>query len=149
VIAGAAAAVEGAGARCTALGAKRVLPLPVSAPFHSPLMAPARVGLTPTLEGLPFADLAVPLYRNVDAAPVTAAAAVRDGLIRQVDAPVLWADSVRRMLADGFDTFVEVGTGRVLSGLVKRISRDAVCLHAGTVESITETLAALAAPRPE
>ena len=143
VIAGSTAAVAGAGERCKELGARRVLPLPVSAPFHSPLMAPAREGLEPTLEALDFRPLEVPLYRNVDALAVTAPDDVRDGLIRQVDAPVLWSEIIRRMLADGFDTFVEVGTGSVLCGLVRRIDRDAVCYPAGTVETVEKVLAEL------
>ena len=125
VIAGDAAAVDRAVARCSELGARRALPLPVSAPFHSPLMTPAREGLEPTLRELRFAPLAVPVYRNVDAAPVASPDEVRDGLVRQVDAPVLWRASVERMRADGFDTFLEVGTGNVLSGLVRRIDRQA------------------------
>ncbi len=143
VIAGGSAAVAGAGERCKELGARRVLPLPVSAPFHSPLMAPAREGLEPTLRELDFRPLDVPLYRNVDAAPVTAPDDVRDGLIRQVDAPVLWSEIVRRMLAEGHDTFVEVGTGNVLCGLVRRIDKNAVCYPAGTVETVEKVLAEL------
>ena len=143
VIAGAAAAVAGAGERCRERGARRVLPLPVSAPFHSVLMAPAREGLAPTLRELDFQPLTVPLYRNVDAAAVSLPDEVRDGLIRQVDAPVLWSETIRRMRADGFDTFVEVGTGKVLSGLVRRIDRDAVCYQAGTVETVERVIAEL------
>lgn len=143
VIAGSAAAVSGGGNRCQERGARRVLPLPVSAPFHSPLMAPAREGLEPTLGGLDFQTLEMPLYRNVDAARVSQPDEVRDGLIQQVDAPVLWSEIVRRMRADGFDTFVEVGTGNVLSGLVKRIDREAVCYQAGTVESVEKVISEL------
>jgi [acyl-carrier-protein] S-malonyltransferase len=145
VIAGDAAAVDRAIARCSELGARRALPLPVSAPFHSPLMALAREGLEPTLRELRFAPLAFPVYRNVDAAPVASPDEVRDGLIRQVDAPVRWRATVERMRADGFDTFLEVGTGNVLSGLVRRIDRDARCLAAGTVESIEAAIAELVA----
>jgi len=143
VIAGSAAAVAGAGERLKELGARRVLPLPVSAPFHSPLMAPAREGLEPTLRELDFQPLAVPLYRNVDAGRVSEPDEVCDGLVRQVDAPVLWSEIVRQMRTDGFETFVEVGTGNVLSGLVRRIDRDAVCYQAGTVETIEKVLADL------
>ena len=145
VIAGSAAAVAGAGERCIQRGARRVLPLPVSAPFHSVLMAPAREGLEPTLRELDFKPLTVPLYRNVDAAAVSSPDEVRDGLIRQVDAPVLWSETIRRMRADGFDTFVEVGTGKVLSGLVRRIDRDAVCYQAGTIKCVERVLANLVA----
>ncbi len=143
VIAGAAAAVAGAGERCRERGARRVLPLAVSAPFHSALMASAREGLAPTLRELDFRPLTVPLYRNIDAATVSSPDEVRDGLIRQVDAPVLWSETIRRMRADGFDTFVEVGTGNVLSGLVRRIDRDAICYQAGTVETVEKVLADL------
>jgi [acyl-carrier-protein] S-malonyltransferase len=143
VIAGSAAAVAGAGERLKESGARRVLPLPVSAPFHSTLMAPAREGLEPTLRELDFRPLAVPLYRNVDAGRVGEPDEVRDGLIRQVDAPVLWSEIIRRMRADGFETFVEVGTGSVLSGLVRRIDRDAVCYQAGTVETVENVIAEL------
>jgi [acyl-carrier-protein] S-malonyltransferase len=143
VIAGSAAAVSGVAERCKELGARRVLPLPVSAPFHSPLMAPAREGLEPTLHELDFQPLEMPLYRNVDAGRVSEPAEVRDGLIRQVDAPVLWSEIIRRMRADGFDTFVEVGTGSVLSGLVRRIDREAVCYQAGTVETVEKVIAEL------
>jgi [acyl-carrier-protein] S-malonyltransferase len=144
VIAGSTAAVAGAGERCKELGARRVLPLPVSAPFHSPLMAPARKELAPALEALDFRPLVMPLYRNVDALAVTAPDDVRDGLIRQVDAPVLWSEIIRQLLADGFDTFVEIGTGNVLCGLVRRINRDVVCYPAGTVETVENVLAELA-----
>jgi [acyl-carrier-protein] S-malonyltransferase len=143
VIAGTAGAVDRAIEACKARGARRALPLPVSAPFHSPLMAPARAELEPTLHGLEFRDLGVPVYRNIDAAPVTAAGDVRDGLIRQVDAPVLWSQIITRMCADGFDTFVEIGAGNVLSGLVRRIDRSATCYPAGTVEGVENVIAEL------
>jgi [acyl-carrier-protein] S-malonyltransferase len=136
VIAGSAAAVARAGELLTAAGAKRVVPLPVSAPFHSPLMVPAREGLAPVLAAARFCDLAVPLYNNVDAAPVLAAAAVRDGLVRQVDAPVRWVELVARMAADGFDTFVEVGPGSVLSGVIRRIAKGVTTVQVGTVEQV-------------
>jgi len=143
VIAGTANAVEAAISEAKDRGARRALPLPVSAPFHSPLMAPVREGLEPTLRALGFTELSVPLYRNIDAEPVSAPEAVRDGLVRQVDAPVLWTQTIERMRADGFDTFVEIGAGNVLCGLVKRIDRDAVCAPAGTVETIEKVLGGL------
>lgn len=143
VIAGSAEAVDLASANCKDRGARRTVPLPVSAPFHSPLMAPAREGLTPTLEALSFEPLAVPLYRNIDAEPVQGPSEVREGLIRQVDAPVLWSETIRRMIGDGFDTFIEVGTGQVLSGLVRRIDRAMTTYAAGTTESIDKALTEL------
>jgi len=141
VIAGHAGAVARAGELLAARGAKRVVPLPVSAPFHSPLMGPAREGLEPVLAALDFKTLSVSLYSNVDAAPVTAGGAVRDGLVRQVDAPVRWVELVQRMTADGFETFVEVGPGSVLSGLIRRIARDAATIQVGTAEQVEAYLA--------
>jgi [acyl-carrier-protein] S-malonyltransferase len=132
VIAGSSGAVTRASELLTGRGAKRVVPLPVSAPFHSPLMAPAREGLTPVLNGLRFEELACTLYNNVDARPVRHAAGVRDGLIRQVDAPVRWVALIEAMAAEGFDTFVEVGPGNVLSGLIRRIVRGATTVQVGT-----------------
>jgi [acyl-carrier-protein] S-malonyltransferase len=143
VIAGDASAVDRSIDVCKQKGARRAVKLPVSAPFHSPLMAPARAGLAPALSSLEFRDLAAPVYRNVDGAPVRAADDVRQGLVRQVDAPVLWSETIRRMRQDGIDTFVEVGAGNVLSGLVRRIDREATCYQAGTVESIEKTVEAL------
>ena len=136
VIAGDVVAVDRAIELCRARGARRAMPLPVSAPFHSPLMAPAREALTPALEALEFEALAVPVYRNIDALPVVEPGDVRDGLIRQVDAPVRWAETIRRMVADGFDTFIEVGTGSVLCGLVRRVHKEARCIPAGTTETV-------------
>jgi [acyl-carrier-protein] S-malonyltransferase len=141
VIAGHAGAVARAGALLAARGAKRVVPLPVSAPFHSPLMAPAREGLAPVLAALNFNGLSVPLFSNVDASPVREPAAVRDGLVRQVDAPVRWVELVQRMVADGFDTFVEIGPGSVLSGLIRRIARGASTVQVGTAEQVDAYLA--------
>lgn len=140
VIAGHAAAVARAGELLAARGAKRVVPLPVSAPFHSPLMVPARLGLQPVLAGLGFARLCAPLYNNVDAQPVQEPDAVRDGLVRQVDAPVRWVELVQRMVADGFDTFVEVGPGNVLSGLIRRIAREARTVQVGTADQVAAYL---------
>lgn len=143
VIAGAAAAVARAMEVLKERGARKALMLPVSAPFHSPLMAPVREALEPTLRGLAFTKLAVPVYRNIDATPVSSPDAVCDGLIRQVDAPVLWTQTIERMRADGFDTFIEIGAGNVLCGLVRRIDREAVCYPAGTVETIEKVITEL------
>ncbi len=143
VIAGTTGAVERAGEGCRQRGARRVRAVPVSAPFHPPLMAPARSGLEPTLKELAFADLAVPLYRNVDTRPVQSAEEVRDGLIRQVDSPVLWSAIIGKLRDEGFDTLIEVGTGRVLSGLARRVDRKLNCYPAGTVDGILAIVAAL------
>jgi [acyl-carrier-protein] S-malonyltransferase len=144
VVAGHATAVNRAAASLKEAGARRVMPLPVSAPFHSSLMAPAREGLEPTLRSLSFGDLSAPLYRNIDATPVTSGGDVREGLVRQVDRPVLWSAIIRNLIGEGFDTFVEVGAGSVLSGLVKRIDRSVTSYSAGTVDGVEAAVAALA-----
>ncbi|MGC8917107.1 MAG: ACP S-malonyltransferase [Thermoanaerobaculum sp.] len=136
VIAGHAEAVARAEDVLATHGVKRLVRLPVSAPFHSPLMAPVREKLRPALEALALSDLSVPLYNNVDAAPVQEAGEVRSGLIRQVDAPVRWVELVTRMVADGFDTFLEVGPGNVLCGLVRRIASGVKTVPVGKVEQI-------------
>ena len=123
VVGGASGAVAEAGRRLRAAGARRVLPLPVSAPFHTRLMAPAARRLAPELDRTRFADLEAPLWTNVDAAPVTTGAAARDGLRRQVASAVRWEETVAGMRAAGARTFVELGEGRVLSGLARRIAR--------------------------
>ncbi len=126
VIAGHKPAVERAMALAKERGAKRALPLPVSAPFHSPLMRPAREGLAPNLVATPFATPGVPVVCNIDAAPVASGDAARDALVRQIDGPVRWVESVRRMVQqEGVDRFVEVGPGAVLVGLIKRIAPEA------------------------
>ena len=122
VIAGHRAAVERAMALAKERGAKRALPLPVSAPFHSPLMAPARAGLQPYLAQASFRDPNPPVVCNVDAAVVTTGGAARSALIRQVDGTVRWVESVQAMAAAGVTLFVEIGPGAVLTGLAKRIA---------------------------
>jgi [acyl-carrier-protein] S-malonyltransferase len=123
VIAGAAAAVARASAACTARGAKRAIPLAVSAPFHCALMAPARERLRPLLEMARFSDASAPVVTNVDARPETRGSALRDALARQVDAPVRWVESVRALAAEGVDRGIEIGPGNVLAGLVRRIDK--------------------------
>jgi [acyl-carrier-protein] S-malonyltransferase len=125
VIAGARDAVTRAGERAKALGAKRVLPLPVSAPFHCALMKPAELRLAPELRALKTADPRVPIVANVDAEPKSTAAAAIAALVAQVASPVRWEDVVRRLASDGVTTYVEVGPGTVLSGLVRKIHREA------------------------
>jgi [acyl-carrier-protein] S-malonyltransferase len=143
VIAGHAAAVARASAACKAAGAKRVMALPVSAPFHCALMEPAAARLRPVLEALPFREPAVPLVNNVDAQPVRSAAECREGLLRQVAGAVRWQQSVERLAAEGVTTFVEVGPGSVLTGLVKKIAKDARTLNVEDPASLEKALAAL------
>ncbi len=125
VIAGHKEAVERAVEECKARGAKRAMMLKVSAPFHSSLMLPAQEQMTEPLNAATFHDLSFPIVNNVDAAMVTSGATSREALIRQISAPVRWTDSVLKLLAEGIETFVEVGPGKVLSGLVKAIAKDA------------------------
>jgi len=121
VIAGEAPAVRKACEKAKEKGAKRCLLLAVSAPFHCALMAPARDRLAVDLQALKFHDLSVPLISNVDAAEVRDGDSARDALIRQVCAPVRWVESMQYLFRQGVNRFVEVGPGRVLTGLVKKI----------------------------
>jgi len=136
VIAGAKSAVERAGARAKELGAKRVVPLPVSAPFHCALMKPAEDRLAPELRALPAHDPRIPIIANVDALPKREGAAAIDALIRQVSAAVRWEDSMRRLASDGVTTYVEVGPGTVLSGLIRKIHRDAQIASFGVPDDL-------------
>jgi [acyl-carrier-protein] S-malonyltransferase len=126
VIAGATAAVQRAGERAKALGAKRVIPLAVSAPFHCALLKPAEERLEPELRTVAVQNPRVPVIANVDAEPKRDAASAIDALIRQVSAPVRWEQVVRRLASEGVTNYVEVGPGTVLSGLVKKIHKEAV-----------------------
>jgi [acyl-carrier-protein] S-malonyltransferase len=123
VIAGHAAAVARAGERAKALGAKRAIALPVSAPFHCALMKPAEARLAPELRALAVHNPSVPVVANVDAQPKRTAADAIEALVRQVSSPVRWEDVVRRLIAEGATRFVELGPGKVLAGLVKQIDR--------------------------
>lgn len=136
VIAGSAAAVERASARAKALGARRAIPLPVSAPFHCALMKPAQDRLEPELRALRVADPVVPVVANVDAELKHDGASAVDALVRQVSAPVRWEAVVNRLWAIGVRTYVEVGPGAVLSGLVKKIQRDASVYNVATPDDV-------------
>jgi [acyl-carrier-protein] S-malonyltransferase len=125
VIAGSRDAVARAGDRAKALGARRVVPLPVSAPFHCALMTPAQERLAPELHALPAHDPQVPIVANVDAEPKCDARSAIEALVAQVSAPVRWEAVVRRLASEGVTTYVEVGPGTVLSGLVRKIHREA------------------------
>lgn len=129
VISGAAAAVARAGILAKERGAKRVVALPVSAPFHCSLMQPAQDRLAEILLGLDFADARVPVAVNVDAALKTSAEELRDALIRQVTGTVRWVESMRRLIGEGPTQFVEVGPGKVLCGLMRQIDRAQTCVH--------------------
>jgi [acyl-carrier-protein] S-malonyltransferase len=145
VIAGHTTAVDRAAERCKAAGARRALRLPVSAPFHCALMVPAQTRLAPDLARLSFRDPVVPLVNNADAVVVRTAAACREGLVRQVSAPVRWQEGVERLVQEGVQTFVEVGPGSVLTGLVRKIAKGARTLNVDDPESLESALAALSA----
>jgi [acyl-carrier-protein] S-malonyltransferase len=125
VIAGSKDAVARASERAKQLGAKRAIPLPVSAPFHCALMQPAEALLAPDLRALAVTDPRVPVVANVDAEVKRTAAAAIEALIRQVSAPVRWEDVMRRLASEGVHKYVEVGPGTVLTGLGRKILRDA------------------------
>lgn len=127
VVSGHAAAVQRAVEAAGKMGALRAVRLPVSAPFHCPLMLPAQEKLQAHLEGLDFRDLEVPLVTNVDAEPVQRGGQVRDALIRQVSSPVRWDTSMERTVSLGMERFLEVGPGKVLTGLLRRIDRSVSC----------------------
>jgi [acyl-carrier-protein] S-malonyltransferase len=144
VIAGHAAAVTRACDAAIAAGASRAVPLPVSAPFHCALMEPAARRLQTVLSGVTFCDPSIPVYTNVDAAPVRSAADSRDALERQVASPVRWEDEVLKMAEEGIDTFVEFGPGRVLAGLVRRIRKDLRVHSVPDVAALAAAIEALA-----
>ena len=123
VIAGHAAAVVRASQACLARGAKRAIPLPVSAPFHCALMSPARERMRPLLERAGFGQAHIPVVTNVDARAESSGDALRDALIRQIDSPVRWVESVQRLAHEGVERALEIGPGNVLAGLVKRIDK--------------------------
>lgn len=143
VIAGHKEAVERAIEILRTHGVRRAMLLPVSAPFHSALMEPAEHCLAEDLQTLPLSDLNIPLVTNVDAEIITTGEHARSALIRQVSRPIRWEESVRRLVAAGVTTFVEIGPGKVLSGLVKHIDGTVRTLNVGDPESLKTTLEAL------
>ncbi len=145
VIAGEAKAVARAGEIAKARGAKRVIALAVSAPFHCPLMVPAQARLEPELRALAANDPSIPVVANVDAQPKTDAASAVDALIRQVSAPVRWEEVVRRLIADGARTFVELGPGTVLSGLIRKIDPAVTAMSIENEQGLEKALLALRA----
>lgn len=145
VIAGNTEAVERAMELLQGAGAKRVMKLNVSAPFHCALMKPAQERLAFDLEQLAFSEVKVPVVNNVDARVVTRPNELRDGLIRQVSAPVRWRESMELLIRQGVSTFVEVGPGKVLSGLMRQISREVNSMNVEDAASLDATRAKLTA----
>ena len=140
VISGHGGAIARAIALCAERGARRCVELPVSAPFHCALMAPAAAEMDEALDAVAMRDPAVPLVANVTAAPVAAATEVKELLVRQVTAMVRWRESVIALRDGGVDSIVELGAGRVLSGLVRRIDRDIATASAHTPDEIDRLL---------
>lgn len=149
VIAGQAEAVEQAAELLKAAGAKRLIPLEVSAPFHCELMAPAMERLAPVLRDTAFVDASIPVLSNVTARPYREGNVARERLREQVCAPVRWVESVERLVVDGATLQLEVGPGKVLSGLSAKIDRGLKRANLGQVdalESVLETVSAEASP---
>ena len=144
VIGGARDAVRRAGERAKALGAKRIIPLNVSAPFHTALMKPAEARLAPELRALAVADPRLPIVANVDAQPKRTAGEAIDALIEQIASPVKWQGVIERLASEGVTTYVEVGPGSVLSGLVRKIQRDAITVSFGTPDDLAAVETAIA-----
>ena len=152
VISGNAAAVKRAVEIASQSGAKRAVILPVSAPFHCALMAPAQKRLEHDLRAANFTALKIPLITNVDAEAITTGDEAREALIRQVTSPVRWLDSVHEMIESGVTIFVEVGPGKVLSGLMRQIDRSVRSLNvedAASLQATIDKIAQLRAESPE
>jgi [acyl-carrier-protein] S-malonyltransferase len=143
VIAGHADAVARAGEQARAAGAKRVIPLAVSAPFHCALMKPAEERLAVDLRALVVGDPRIPVVANVDAEPKRGAAEAVEALIRQVSSPVRWQDVVTRLVREGVTRFVELGPGNVLAGLIRKIDRSVSVVSVGEADGLDAALAQL------
>jgi [acyl-carrier-protein] S-malonyltransferase len=149
VIAGGAAAVKRAVEIASQSGAKRAVILAVSAPFHCALLMPAQQRLASDLRAVEFNELLFPLITNVDAESLVSGDEAREALIRQVTLPVRWLDSVRDMIDQGVNIFVEVGPGKVLSGLLRQIDRSVRCFNVEDAASLHLTLDKIAQARAE
>jgi [acyl-carrier-protein] S-malonyltransferase len=143
VIAGEKKAVEKAMELARAAGAKKVIPLSVSVPSHCILMKQAGERLSQELEKVKILDLNIPIVNNADAKFIRTGAELRRSLVEQISSPLYWEDSIMHMVAEGFDTFIEIGPGKVLSGLVKRITKDIKVLNIEDQRSMSDTLTAL------
>ena len=149
VISGHAGAVKRAVEIASQLGAKRSMVLAVSAPFHSALMMPAQEKLEKDLAATPFAELRVPLVTNVDADTIRNGDEARSALVRQVSMPVRWEESMRLLLDEGVNTFVEVGPGRVLTGLMRQIERSVATLNVEDEKSLLAAIEKIAAAKTD
>jgi [acyl-carrier-protein] S-malonyltransferase len=149
VISGHAGAIKRAVEIASQQGAKRAVILPVSAPFHCALMMPSQEKLERDLQKVEFSALRVPLVTNVDADTIESGEAARSALVRQVTMPVRWAESVRLLIDEGVNTFVETGPGRVLSGLLRQIERSVATLNVEDEKSLAATVEKIAAARTD
>ncbi|WP_027090922.1 ACP S-malonyltransferase [Cohnella thermotolerans] len=138
VVSGTAAGVAAVSERGKEAGAKRVIPLEVSGPFHSSLMQPAADKLAEELAKVEFRDAAVPVVVNVDARPVSSGAELRELLVKQVVSPVQWEDTVKFLIGEGVDTFVEIGSGTVLAGLIKKIDKTVRVVSINSAAAVSE-----------
>jgi [acyl-carrier-protein] S-malonyltransferase len=143
VISGSRKGVELASERAKGVGAKRALPLDVSGPFHSSLMQPAAEKFKDVLNAMNIVDAKIPIIANVMAEPIIEADLIKEKLVEQLYSPVQWEDSVRKMIELGVDTFIEIGPGKVLSGLVKKIDRSVKTYSISDMESAQATIEAL------
>jgi [acyl-carrier-protein] S-malonyltransferase len=143
VISGSRKGVELAGEKAKQACAKRVIPLEVSGPFHSSLLKPAAAQLKVVLDEIEMKDAQIPVIANVTAKPMNDALVIKEKLIEQLYSPVLWEDSVQKMIDLGVDTFIEIGPGKVLSGLVKKVNRAAKTFSVSDEESANAVMEAL------
>jgi len=143
VIAGEKKAVEKAMELARTAGAKRAIPLPVSVPSHCAMMKQAGDRLATELDRITIHDLTIPIVNNANAKFIRNAAELRPSLVGQISSPLYWEDSIKNLVAEGYDTFIEIGPGKVLSGLVKRIAKDVKVLNVEDQKSMGETLTTL------
>jgi len=143
VIAGEKQAVEKAMELARAKGAKKVIPLAVSVPSHCAMMKQAGDRLARELDSVKINDLRIPIVNNADAKFLKSAAEIRPSLIKQISSPLFWEDTIKNMVADGYDIFIEIGPGKVLTGLVRRIAKDAKVLNVEDQKSMNDTLSAV------
>ncbi|UJF35310.1 ACP S-malonyltransferase [Paenibacillus hexagrammi] len=140
VVSGSKEGVAAVAERGKEIGAKRVIPLEVSGPFHSSLMKPASERLADVLAGLNMSEASMPVVANVTAQPVTQPDDIRRLLVEQVYSPVLWEDTITYLIAQGVDTFIELGSGTVLAGLIKKVDRSVKAVSLGSLDALEKFL---------
>lgn len=143
VVSGEREAVERCCEICKEMGAKRAIPLAVSAPFHCSMLTGAGEKLKKELDGIAFTDMKIPVITNVTADYVENVSDIKPLLVKQVSSSVRWEDTIRKMISDGVDTFVEVGPGKALSGFIKKVSRDVAVYNVEDIASLEKTLEGL------